>query len=340
MNGLSVIARSASRAAVSSKSSRMMSTKLSVDSINQHLVKAEYAVRGELVIKADGYRKQLVSQPGSLPFKKIYACNIGNPHELGQKPLTFFRQVISLVHYPALMEGPAAAAFPADAIARAKAYLSTISTTGAYTHSKGLTMVRDEIAAFVGERDGYPTDPENLFVTDGASAGVKQLLQTLITKPTDGVLCPIPQYPLYSATMTLLDGKLVGYFLNESNGWTLEIPELERSLAEAKANGVDVRSIVIINPGNPTGQCLTEENIREVVTFCEKNGLVLLADEVYQTNIYSTVPFTSFRKVVKDMGSKVRSYSLSCCSLGSNIKKTLYFYSALLASATLPLFRL
>lgn len=65
-----------------------------------------------------------------------------------------------------------------------------------------------------------------------------------------------------------------------------------------------VRALAIINPGNPTGQCLTEENVQNIVRFAAKHNLTLLADEVYQTNIYSHVPFTSFRKVVKELEQK------------------------------------
>lgn len=232
-----VIASSIGRA-VAYQSHRVMSSipePLNVNNINPLIVKAEYAVRGELVIKADAYRKQIAANPSNngLPFEKIIACNIGNPHELGQQPLTFFRQVLALCQYPQLMDNPAASsAFPPDAIARAKAYLSTISTVGAYTHSKGLQMVREEVAAFVEKRDGFPTDPERIFLTDGASSGVKMLLNTIIRNDKDGVMCPIPQYPLYSASMALFNGSLVGYYLNEEKGWTLDVPELSRAYDE------------------------------------------------------------------------------------------------------------
>lgn len=280
---------------------------LNVSNINPLIVKAEYAVRGELVIKADAYRKQINANPEGhgLPFEKVVACNIGNPHELGQKPITFFRQVLALCQYPQLMENPAVAhVFPQDAIDRAKAYLSKLSTVGAYTHSMGLQIVREEIAAFVKARDGFATDPERIFVTDGASSGVKMLITTIVRDEKDGIMCPIPQYPLYSASMTLFNGSLVGYFLNEQKGWALDVPELERAYSEAQSKGVNVRALAIINPGNPTGQCLSEDNMQQIVRFAAKNRLTLLADEVYQTNIYSTVPFTSFRKVVKEVEQK------------------------------------
>lgn len=76
--------------------------------------------------------------------------------------------------------------------------------------------------------------------------------------------------------------------------------ELKKSLANAHLLGVDVRAIVVINPGNPTGQCLSEQNIREIIDFCHKERIVIMADEVYQTNIYNDkFPFHSFRKVLK-----------------------------------------
>ena len=59
-----------------------------------------------------------------------------------------------------------------------------------------------------------------------------------------------------------------------------------------------VRAMVIINPGNPTGQCLSEANLREILNFCYQENLVLLGDEVYQQNIYQDErPFISARKV-------------------------------------------
>lgn len=66
-------------------------------------------------------------------------------------------------------------------------------------------------------------------------------------------MTPIPQYPLYSATLAEYGLVQVGYFLNEQQGWSLEESELERAVNDAAAK-CNVRSIVCINPGNPTGQ--------------------------------------------------------------------------------------
>jgi len=125
-------------------------------------------------------------------------------------------------------------------------------------------------------------------------------------------MIPIPQYPLYSASITLLGGAQVPYHLNEEKNWGLTTAELSRSLKESQQSGITPRALVIINPGNPTGQVLLEKNMREIVEFCYENSLVLLADEVYQENIYvkEQKPFHSFKKVLSSMGPKYADFQL------------------------------
>lgn len=91
----------------------------------------------------------------------------------------------------------------------------------------------------------------------------------------------IPQYPLYAALIELFQGKSVHYFLKEEQKWSVSMEELERSLHEARLKGVRVRGLVLINPGNPTGTIIGEQVIRDIIDFCFRNEIVLLADEVY-----------------------------------------------------------
>ncbi|KAF3647501.1 Alanine aminotransferase 2 [Capsicum annuum] len=201
----------------------------------------------------------------------------------------------------------------ADSIERAFQILDQIPgrATGAYSHSQGIKGLRDTIASGIEARDGFPADPNDIFLTDGASPAVHMMMQLLIGSENDGILCPIPQYPLYSASIALHGGSLVPYYLDEETGWGLEVSELENQLKDAKSKGINVRALVVINPGNPTGQVLAEANQREIVEFCKKEGLVLLADEVYQENVY--VPekqFHSFKKVARSIGLGEKDLSL------------------------------
>ena len=78
-------------------------------------------------------------------------------------------------------------------------------------------------------------------------------------------MIPIPQYPLYSATITLYEGKQVGYYLDEGHDWKLSQAMLEESLQEARRYGVKVKAICVLNPGNPTGSVLDRDNIRMLI---------------------------------------------------------------------------
>uniref|UniRef100_A0A7N0UZB3 alanine transaminase n=1 Tax=Kalanchoe fedtschenkoi TaxID=63787 RepID=A0A7N0UZB3_KALFE len=281
-------------------------TAVTLDNINPKVLKCEYAVRGEIVSIAQRLQQELKMSPGAHPFDEILYCNIGNPQSLGQQPITFFREVLALCDHPAILDSPEAPSlFSSDSIQRAWQILDQIPgrATGAYSHSQGVKGLRDTIAAGIEARDGFPADPDDIFLTDGASPGVHMMMQLLVRSEQDGILCPIPQYPLYSASIALHGGTLVPYYLNESTGWGLEVSELKRQLDASRAKGITVRALVVINPGNPTGQVLAEDNQRDIVKFCKEEGLVLLADEVYQENVY--VPekeFHSFKKVARSLG--------------------------------------
>jgi alanine transaminase len=295
---------------------------MTVQNMNPAVVRAQYAVRGSILDRAHALERQLKDNPGSLPFDEVVKCNIGNPQGLGQPPLTFHRQVVSLVLAPDLLRAARVEGqqltwrgfeFQADTILRAQRYADSVKSIGAYSHSQGIPLVRQEVAAFVAARDGELLDnvnPDHIFLTNGASEGVRLFLTAMLRqRPTfnDGLLVPIPQYPLYSAQCTILGGSLVPYYLEENRGWDVTVAELSAQLANARKEGVNVRGLVVINPGNPTGNTLSLEIMEEVVKLCAEEGLVLLADEVYQDNIWSaSKPFHSFRKVARGMGFEDR----------------------------------
>jgi aspartate/methionine/tyrosine aminotransferase len=266
--------------------------------INSRLIEAQYAVRGKIVLRA-----QELEEKG----KKIIYCNIGNPQALKQKPMTYIRQVLSLLEYPELISNPdAQKLFPKDLIERAKFILEKNPTgTGAYTQSAGIGFIRQAIAEFIQNRDGIPSDKDKIILTDGASKGVQSVLTVLLKNPNDGLMIPIPQYPLYSATLTLYGGQQIGYYLDENNSWQLNEKVLIESIESAKKKGINPVGIAVINPGNPTGAILSEDNIKMILRFAKKYDLSVLADEVYQENVYlKGVKFISFAKALHEMGDK------------------------------------
>ena len=277
--------------------------------LGKAVLDTEYAVRGPIVARAAELEKQ---------GREIIYCNIGNPQSLGQAALSWNRQILALCEYPALME-LTPGAFPADVIETAKAILAgTKHGLGAYSESRGVRFIREAVAEFILERDHIDVDPDAIFLTDGASKGVQTILRLLLSGPQDGIMVPIPQYPLYSATITLYEGHMVPYYLDEANGWKLSRPMLEASLGKAKAEGIMVKAICVINPGNPTGAVLDEDNIAMIIDFAKAHGLSILADEVYQENIYLPGDeFVSFAKVLHQSDAKdVSLFSFHSCSKG------------------------
>jgi alanine transaminase len=279
--------------------------------ISRKLLDAEYAVRGPIVIRAQQLEEQ---------GRKIIYCNIGNPQALKQKPLSYIRQVLSILEYPELLNTPELRKrYPRDLIQRAKLILGMHPHgTGAYTQSTGIPFIRQAVANFIQKRDGIPADKDRIILTDGASKGAQAVLVALLKEENDGFMIPIPQYPLYSASLTLFGGKPIGYYLDEENSWQLSESILTESITKAVNNGIRPVCIVVINPGNPTGAVLTYENIRMIISFAKRHNLAIIADEVYQGNVYDpSACFFSFAKVMHDMQeSGVSLFSLHSVSKG------------------------
>ncbi|ELU06197.1 hypothetical protein CAPTEDRAFT_162690 [Capitella teleta] len=286
------------------KSVAMASKVLTMETLNPHVKTMEYAVRGPIVARAGAIEKEL-KEGAKKPFDKVIRANIGDCHACGQPPITFLRQVVALCTYPPLLES---SDFPADAKDRAERILAGCKgrSIGSYSDSAGVEVIRRDIASYIEKRDGgVKCDFNNVFMSTGASDGIKAILNLMISHspatPT-GVMIPIPQYPLYTATASEYGLHPVPYYLNESNKWGLDISELQRAIDAQRAHCTP-RALVVINPGNPTGQVLSRENIEGVIKFAKKEKLFILADEVYQHNVYASgSSFFSFKKVLSELG--------------------------------------
>ena len=158
--------------------------------MSQNLKNMQYAVRGEVVIVADRITQDLASMDEetkeSYPFDHIVYTNIGNPQSVGQKPLTWPRQVLALVDLPdaeGIDHPNSHLMFPSDAIDRAREIKNGLGGvgTGAYSHSQGARHFRDDIATFIEGRDGgIKSDPDTIYMTNGASNGIQMMLTALI----------------------------------------------------------------------------------------------------------------------------------------------------------------
>lgn len=282
---------------------------LKAEDLNQLTLDAKYAVRGKIPIRADEIRNHIQTNPHShgLPYNRIINANIGNPQQLDQKPLTWYRQVLSLLQYPKIIrqldESVIHQVFPKDVVQRAKTILDSTGSMGAYSHSQGDSYIRKSVANFIAKRDGFPADANDIFLTGGASAAVQYLLQILSTDKNSGFLIPIPQYPLYTATIALNSAVPVGYYLDEANNWSTNPTQIRQLIKENHDKGIDIKCLVVINPGNPTGAILSKEDIKGIIDIAAEHGLVLIADEVYQENVFEG-EFISMKKVLSELVSQ------------------------------------
>ncbi|XP_054164947.1 alanine aminotransferase 2-like [Oppia nitens] len=295
------------------------SSLLTIDSINQRVKHMEYAVRGPIPQRASQLESQLKSGQ-KLPFDAVIRANIGDCHAMNQKPITFFRQVLSGAANPIEMHSNPK--IPKEVKERVNELLDGCGgrSVGAYSEATGVEIIRRHIAQYIRERDGLETDWRNVVLTTGASEGAKAILSFINTTATDGiptgVMVPIPQYPLYSATLTELGMNLISYYLDEQNQWALNINELRNALQKSRSI-CKPKAIVVINPGNPTGSVLTKENIENIIKFADENKLMIIADEVYQHNIWDpNARFYSFKKVMQELGIKLELVSMMSASKG------------------------
>ncbi|XP_049454466.1 alanine aminotransferase 2-like isoform X1 [Epinephelus fuscoguttatus] len=298
---------------------------LTIDTMNPTVKKVEYAVRGPIVQRAVELEKEL-SEGMKKPFAEVIKANIGDAHAMGQQPITFFRQVLALCSYPELLNDNT---FPEDAKSRARRILQSCggNSMGSYSASQGIDCVREDVARYVERRDGgVPCNPDDIYLTTGASDGIVTMLKLLACgegATRTGVMISIPQYPLYSAALAELGAVQINYYLKEEKCWSLDISELQRALDEARRH-CNPRALCIINPGNPTGQVQSRQCIEEVIRFAAKERLFLMADEVYQDNVYADgCQFHSFKKVLFEMGPEYSNtvelasfHSTSKCYMG------------------------
>ncbi|XP_040350568.1 alanine aminotransferase 1 [Herpailurus yagouaroundi] len=277
---------------------------LTLDTMNPCVRKVEYAVRGPIVLRALELEQEL-RQGVKKPFTEVIRANIGDAQAMGQKPITFLRQVLALCVHPDLLNSPD---FPDDAKRRAERILQACGghSLGAYSTSSGIQLIREDVARYIERRDGgIPADPNNIYLSTGASDAIVTVLKLLVAgegRTRTGVLIPIPQYPLYSAALAELNAVQVDYYLDEERAWALDVAELRRALAQARDH-CRPRALCVINPGNPTGQVQARECIEAVIRFAFEERLFLMADEVYQDNVYAEgSQFHSFKKVLTEMG--------------------------------------
>jgi len=142
-----------------------------------------------------------------------------------------------------------------------------------YCPSPGIAPARESIAAEYSGR-GWPVSPDRVLVTAGTSEAIDLALSALLDEHGE-VLVPMPTYPLYTAVVAKLGARAVFYRTDPSAGWLPDLDHLGRVLTPA------TRAMVVIDPNNPTGATYSIATRKALLSFADKHGLAILADEVY-----------------------------------------------------------
>jgi len=163
-----------------------------------------------------------------------------------------------------------------------------------YSDSKGVYYARKAVMQYCQEK-GFPdVDVDDIFIGNGVSELIVMSMQALLNND-DEMLIPTPDYPLWTAAVSLSGGKPVHYLCDEENNWQPDIADIESKIS-AKTRG-----IVIINPNNPTGAVYTKQTLLKLIEIARKHNLIIFADEIYDKIIYDEAEHIALASLAGDL---------------------------------------
>ncbi|MBQ0934837.1 pyridoxal phosphate-dependent aminotransferase [Ideonella paludis] len=171
--------------------------------------------------------------------------------------------------------------------------LST-SVAAGYTDSKGLFAPRKAVVHYCQEKRIQGVTVDDVYLGNGASELIAMSMNALLDGG-DEVLIPSPDYPLYTAVVSLSGGTPVHYRCNEESGW---MPDLDDMRAKVTSR---TKAIVLINPNNPTGALYPESVLQGIVEIARQNQLIVFADEIYDKTLYDGETHTSIASLADDV---------------------------------------
>ena len=180
---------------------------------------------------------------------------------------------------------------PEELISRMSASLTDVE---GYSDSKGLFSAREAIAAYDKLKGIEGVTPDDIYTGNGASELITMSMQALLDNG-DEVLVPAPDYPLWTASVTLAGGTAVHYVCDEQSEWYPDIEDMKKKLTDK------TKGIVIINPNNPTGALYPEEILLQIVELARENGLIIFSDEIYDRLLMDGRKHTSIASLCPDV---------------------------------------
>ena len=172
--------------------------------------------------------------------------------------------------------------------------MRNMSKAGVYTDSKGLFEPRKSIMHYTQSKHIAGVTVDDIIIGNGVSELIVMAMQGLLNNG-DQVLVPMPDYPLWTAAVTLAGGTARHYLCDEATGW---LPDLKDMEAKITAN---TRGVVVINPNNPTGALYPRETLEGVIEIARRHKLVIFADEIYDKVLFDGNEHTSIASLADDV---------------------------------------
>ncbi|OBW91993.1 aminotransferase [Gallibacterium salpingitidis] len=157
--------------------------------------------------------------------------------------------------------------------------IRNLPTAQGYCDSKGLYSARKAIVQYYQSKGLLNVGVNDVYIGNGVSELITMSMQALLNDG-DEVLVPMPDYPLWTAAVTLSGGKAVHYLCDEEQNWFPDIADIKKKISER------TKAIVIINPNNPTGAVYSRDLLLEVAEVARQNKLIVFADEIYDKILY------------------------------------------------------
>ena len=163
-----------------------------------------------------------------------------------------------------------------------------------YSESKGIFTARKAIMQYCQLKGFKGVDVGDIYIGNGVSELITMAMQGLLNDG-DEILVPSPDYPLWTASVTLAGGKAVHYMCDEQNEWNPDIDDIKKKITPR------TKGIVIINPNNPTGALYGDDILKEIVEIARQNDLILFADEIYDRLVMDGLTHTALASLALDV---------------------------------------
>lgn len=216
-----------------------------------------YDIRGPIMDEADRMSAEGI---------EILKLNIGNPAPFG------FRAPDAII----------------------QAMTEQLTSTEGYSDSKGLKTAREAILEYCKSKNMPNVTIDDIYTGNGVSELITLSMQGLLN-PGDEVLIPSPDYPLWTASVTLAGGTAVHYICDEEQEWYPDIADMRSKITNK------TKAIVIINPNNPTGSLYPKEVLEQIVQLARENDLILFADEIYDRLVMDGLEHVALASLAPDL---------------------------------------